>query len=328
MARISRRLFGAAALVATAMAAMLGTAPARAQQPYPNQPIRLIVPFAPGGAVDQTARTISNALGKQLGQTVVIENKPGASGSLGAGDLARARPDGYTLMLALDSQAVNHYTVKNLRFDTFTSFDYLSLLVTTPQVLVVRSDMQVKNVDQLVAYLKTHPETSYGSAGTASAGHVNSAQLNIAKQLSTTHIPYKGAAPLLTDLLGGHIQYAFAGLSVMLPHIQAGKIRALAVSSPRRSAMLPDVPTMSESIPGFEYPTWIGLVAPKGLPPDVREKILTATREVMHDPEVSKRFAENAFDIVNNSPEAFSARVKKDSDVMADLVKRRIIVAE
>jgi len=324
MTRISRRLFGTAALAATVLCAM----PVWAQPSYPNQPIRLIVPFAPGGAVDQTARTMSNALGKQLGQPIVIENKPGASGSLGAGDLARAKPDGYTLMLALDSQAVNHYTVTNLRFDTFKSFDYLSLLVTTPQVLVVRNDMAVKNLDQLVAYLKAHPETSYGSAGTASAGHVNSAQLNIAKQLSTTHVPYKGAAPLLTDLLGGHIQYAFAGLSVMLPQIQAGKIRALAVSSPKRSALLPDVPTMSESIPGFEYPTWIGLVAPKGLPADVREKILTATREVMRDPEVAKRFAENAFDIVNSSPEAFSARVKKDSDVMGDLVKRKVIASE
>ncbi|MCM3607293.1 Bug family tripartite tricarboxylate transporter substrate binding protein [Cupriavidus pauculus] len=324
MTRISRCLLGAAALVAT----MLGGAPALAQQPYPSQPIRLIVPFAPGGAVDQTARTISGALGKQLGQSVVIENKPGASGSLGAADLARAKPDGYTLMLALDSQAVNHFTVKNLRFDTFGSFDYLSLLVTTPQVLVVRSDMPVKNLDQLVAYLKAHPATSYGSAGTASAGHVNSAQLSLARQLATTHIPYKGAAPLLTDLLGGHIQYAFAGLSVMLPHIQAGKIRALAVSSPKRSAQLPDVPTMSESIPGFEYPTWIGLVAPKGLPQEVREKILSATRDVMHDPEVARRFAENAFDIVNNSPEAFTARVRKDSDVMSDLVKRRVIAAE
>lgn len=323
MYRTSRHLFGAAALAAV----MLHVAPAWSQA-YPSQPIRLIVPFAPGGAVDQTARTISNALGKQMNQPIVIENKPGASGSLGAGDLARAKPDGYTLMLALDSQAVNHYTVKNLPYDTFKSFDYLSLLVTTPQVLVTNNDLPAKDLNQFVGYLKAHPNTSYGSAGTASAGHVNSAQLSIARQLSTTHIPYKGAGPLLTDLLGGHIQYAFAGLSVMLPQIQAGKVRALAVSSPKRSAMLPNVPTMSEAIPGFEYPTWIGLVAPKGLPPDVREKILAATHTVMHDPEVAKRFADNAFDIVNSTPESFSARVKKDSDVMADLVRRKVIVSE
>lgn len=326
MTRTRWRNLGAVALTAT-LAAILAPASAWAQA-YPNQPIRLIVPFAPGGAVDQTARTMSQALGKQLGQTIVIENKPGASGSLGAGELARAKPDGYTLMLALDSQAVNHLVIRNLPFDTFKSFDYLSLLVTTPQILVTNNNLPAKNLDQLVTYLKAHPEASYGSAGTASAGHINSAQLSLDRQLSTTHVPYKGAGPLLSDLLGGHVQYAFAGLSVMLPHIQAGKIRAIAVSSPQRSAMLPHVPMMSESIPGFEFPTWIGLVAPKGLPPDVRAKILAATRQVMHDPEVAKRFADNAFDIVNSTPEAFSQRVKKDADVMSDLIRRKVIVPE
>lgn len=296
-------------------------------QTYPSQSIRLIVPFAPGGAVDQTARIISNLLGEKLGQTVVIENKPGASGSLGAGDLHRSKPDGYTLMLALDSQAVNHLIVKNLPFDTFKDFDYLSLLVTTPQVLVTRTDLPVKNLDELVAYLKANPKSSYGSAGTASAGHVNSAQLSLAKGLNTEHVPYKGAGPLLTDLLGGHIDYAFAGLSVMLPQIKAGKVRALAVSSPKRSTLLPEVPAMKELIPGFEFPTWIGLVAPPGMPADVRDKILKATHGVMHDPQVEKRFNENAFDIVNGSPEEFRARVKKDADVMTDLVKRKIVTS-
>jgi len=286
------------------------------------------VPFAPGGAVDQTARIIGNILGEKLGQTLVIDNKPGASGSLGAGDLHRAKPDGYTLMLALDSQAVNHLTVKNLPFDTFKDFDYLSLLVTTPQVLVTRNDLPAKNFDELVAYLKANPKSSYGSAGTASAGHVNSAQLSLAKGLRTEHVPYKGAGPLLTDMLGGHIDYAFAGLSVMLPQIKAGKVRALAVSSPRRSAMLPDVPAMNELIPGFEYPTWIGIVAPPGMPAEVRQKILKAVRETMHDPQVEKRFAENAYDIVNGTPEQFAQRVKRDAEVMDDLVKRRIVTSD
>ena len=315
-----------------ALASLMGAATCAATQgafaqTYPSQSIRLIVPFAPGGAVDQTARIISNLLGEKLGQTVVIENKPGASGSLGAGDLHRSKPDGYTLMLALDSQAVNHLIVKNLPFDTFKDFDYLSLLVTTPQVLVTRTDLPVKNLDELVAYLKANPKSSYGSAGTASAGHVNSAQLSLAKGLNTEHVPYKGAGPLLTDLLGGHIDYAFAGLSVMLPQIKAGKVRALAVSSPKRSTLLPEVPAMKELIPGFEFPTWIGLVAPPGMPADVRDKILKATHGVMHDPQVEKRFNENAFDIVNGSPEEFRARVKKDADVMTDLDKRKIVTS-
>ncbi len=321
--KIQRRLWLAAASI------VLACSGAWAQQSsYPSQPIRLIVPFAPGGAVDQTARIIGNTLGEKLGQSVIIENKPGASGSLGAGDLHRAKPDGYTLMLALDSQAVNHHTVKNLPFDTFKDFDYLSLLVTTPQVLVVRSEMPVKNFDELVAYLKANPKASYASAGTASAGHVNSAQLSIAKGLKNEHVPYKGAGPLLTDLLGGHVDYAFAGLSVMNPQIKAGKLRALAVSSPKRSALLPDVPAMNELIPGFEFPTWIGLVAPPGMPADVRAKILKATQDTMQDPQVAKKFADNAFDVVNSTPEVFAARVRKDSDVMADLVKRKIVTGD
>lgn len=324
MLETGRRLLLACA-VATAAAALM---PAAHAQGYPRQPIRLIVPFAPGGAVDQTARIIGNTLGEKLGQTLVIDNKPGASGSLGAGDLHRAKPDGYTLMLALDSQAVNHLTVKNLPFDTFKDFDYLSLLVTTPQVLVTRNDLPAKNFDELVAYLKANPKSSYGSAGTASAGHVNSAQLSLAKGLRTEHVPYKGAGPLLTDMLGGHIDYAFAGLSVMLPQIKAGKVRALAVSSPRRSAMLPDVPAMNELIPGFEYPTWIGIVAPPGMPAEVRQKILKAVSETMHDPQVEKRFAENAYDIVNGTPEQFAQRVKRDAEVMDDLVKRRIVTSD
>ena len=315
------------ALFATALAAtLLHLGPAQAQAQADS--VRLIVPFAPGGAVDQTGRTISAALGRALGANVVVENKPGASGSLGAQDLSKAKPDGNTLMLGLDSQAVNHLLIKSLPFDTFKSFDYLSLLVTTPQVLVVRNDIPAKTFDELVAYLRANPKASYGSAGTASAGHVNSAQLSLAKGLKNTHIPYKGAAPLVTDLLGGHIDYAYAGLSVMLPYIQAGKVRALAVSSPQRSAKLPDVPAMKELIPGFEYPTWIGLVAPAGLSPETRERLVAAARKVMHDPEVVAKLNGYAFDIVNNSPAEFTARVHKDAKAMEDLVQRKIITAD
>ena len=297
-------------------------------QSYPSQPIKLIVPFAPGGAVDQVARIIGPVLSKRLGQAIVVENRPGAAGSVGAGELARAKPDGYTLMLALDSQAINHHMVKSLPFDTFKSFDYLNLLVTLPQVLVVRNALPTQTVPELVAYIRSHPGTSYGSAGTGSAGHINSASLAIAYNLQTTHIPYKGAGPLLTDLLGGHIDFAFAGLSVMLPHIKAAKVRAIAVSAAKRNPQLPDVPTVAESLPGFEIPTWIGLVAPTGLPLDVRDKVLAAMRDTMAQPEVRSRLGDSAFQVMNSTPEEFVARVKKDSDVMADLVRRKVITSE
>ena len=297
-------------------------------QSYPSQPIKLIVPFAPGGAVDQVARIIGPVLSKRLGQAIVVENRPGAAGSVGAGELARAKPDGYTMMLALDSQAINHHMVKSLPFDTFKSFDYLNLLVTLPQVLVVRNALPTQTVPELVAYIRSHPGTSYGSAGTGSAGHINSASLAIAYNLQTTHIPYKGAGPLLTDLLGGHIDFAFAGLSVMLPHIKAAKVRAIAVSAAKRNPQLPDVPTVAESLPGFEIPTWIGLVAPTGLPLDVRDKVLAAMRDTMAQPEVRSRLGDSAFQVMNSTPEEFVARVKKDSDVMADLVRRKVITSE
>lgn len=319
-----RRLVLGTALAAFGMT-LAGTAAAQA---YPAQQIRMIVPFAPGGAVDQVGRLIAPALAKRLGQSVVVENRPGASGSVGAGELARARPDGYTLMVALDSQAVNHHMVKNLPFDTFKSFDYLTLLVTLPQVLVVRNALPASTLPELVAYLKAHPGTAYGSAGTGSAGHINTAALSIAYNVVTTHAPYKGAGPMLTDLLGGHIDFAFAGLSVMLPQIRAGKVRAIAVSAAHRNPQLPDVPTVAEFVPGFEIPTWIGLVAPAGLPPDVRGKVLAAVRDAMSQPEVRTPLGESTFQIVNGTPEEFMARIHKDSDVMADLVRRKIVTSE
>lgn len=314
----------------TACGMLIGTLVAGAAhaQLYPSQNIRLVVPFAPGGAVDQVARTMGPVLSKQMGQTVVIENKPGASGSVGAGEVARAKPDGHTLLLALDSHAVNHHIIKSLPFDTFKSFDYLSLLVTLPQVLVVRNDLPVRNMMEFVRYVKAKPGTVYGSAGTASAGHVNSATLSLAHDLQTTHVPYKGAGPLLTDLLGGHIDFAFAGLSVMLPHIKEGKVRAIAVSTAKRNSSVPDVPTVGETVPGFEIPTWLGLVGPAGMPADVRVKILAASKAAMADPNVRSRLEASTFTIVASSSEEFFARVKKDSDVMADLVKRKIVGAD
>jgi tripartite-type tricarboxylate transporter receptor subunit TctC len=329
MASLYRRLFNAAVFAVFAVFGVCAGASASASaQAYPQQPIRLIVPFAAGGAVDQTARIISVALGEKLGQPIVIENKPGAGGSIGAAETARAKPDGYTLMLALDTQAANYQIMKGLRYDTFKSFDYLNLLVTTPQILVTRGDLPVKNLEELIAYLKAHPGSTYGTSGLASAGHVNSAQMALARQLKTTHVPYKGAAPMITDLLGGHIDFAFAGVSVLLPHIQSGKVRAIAVGSSKRSALLPGIPTMSETIPGLEYPTWVGLVAPSGLPAQTRNKIVAATSEVMRNPELAKRFAQNGFDIVNSAPEAFKARLKKDAGTLEDLIRRKVLASE
>lgn len=309
-----------------AMAAMLA-APGGAAfaSDYPSKPIRLIVPFAPGGAVDQIGRTLSGRLGDILGQSVIVENRAGASGSVGAAEVARSAPDGYTLGLALDSHAVNHHMVSNLPFDTFQSFDYLSLLVTLPQVLVTRADYPVNTIPGLVEHIKQNKNVSYGSAGTGSAGHVNTATMTVHYGIEPTHIPYRGAGPLLVDLLGGHIDFAFAGLSVMLPQIEAGTLTAVAISTAERSPKVPDVPTVAESIPGFEIPTWIGLVAPAGLQPEVRERILAALRETMKTPEIREKLEGSAFNIVVSTPEDFLERARADDKTMRDLVQRGVI---
>lgn len=292
---------------------------------YPEKPIRLIVPFAPGGAVDQVARTMSHKLSGALGQPVVVENRAGASGALGAAEVARAPADGYTLGLVLDSHAVNHYTVKKLQYDTYRSFDYLSLLVTLPQVLVARKSFPPNTVDELAQYISTHDTVSYGSAGTASAGHINSATMAEHYKVTPTHIPYGGAGPLLGDLLGGHIDFAFAGLSVMLPQIEAGSLKAIAISTAERSPKLPDVPTVSQTIPGFEIPTWVGLLAPAGLKPEVKSRILAAVAETMQDNDVRGKLEASAFRIVASSPDEFVERVRKDDANMAQLIKAGVI---
>jgi tripartite-type tricarboxylate transporter receptor subunit TctC len=297
-------------------------------QKYPSHPIKLIVPFAPGGAVDQVSRIIATPMADSLGQPIVIENRPGASGSVGAAIAARAKPDGHTLLMVLDSQAVNHLMVKDLGFDTFKSFSYLSLLVTLPQVLVATKQFGPNTIPELVAYVKSNPNASYGSAGIGSAGHVNSATLAIAYGINPTHIPYKGAGPMVTDLLGGHIDFAFGGLSVMLSQIQSGRLKALAVSSSQRHPQLPTVPTVAEYIPGFEIPTWIGIVGPAGLPLEIKERLLATLNHVLGLPEVRKQLADQTFQIVASSPESFLARVKKDSDAMSILIQKKIVSPE
>jgi tripartite-type tricarboxylate transporter receptor subunit TctC len=310
---------------ALASLTLLVTTPTVALDAYPTQPIRMIIPFAPGGGTDQLARAISPVLTAELGQPIVLDFKTGAGGSLGAAELARAKPDGYSLMLALDSQAVNHYLIKGLPYDTFKSFDYLSLLITVPQVLVVRNTLPVNTVPELAAYIKAHPGTSYGSAGNGSSSHINGAMFAASYKVEATHVPYKGAGQLATDVIAGHVDFAFSGLNVMLPFIKSGKVRALAVSAAKRSPDLPDVPTVAEFLPGFEIPTWIGLVAPAGLPPEVRERILGAFRKAMVDPDVRSRLAAISYTIVESTPEEFLARVRKDSTVTGDLIRRKVL---
>lgn len=315
-------------LIAVALGAVCMTSSSIAfATEYPTKPIRLVVPFAPGGAVDQIGRTLSTRMGEILGQPVVVENRAGASGSVGAAEIAKSAPDGYTLGIVLDSHAVNHHTIKSLPFDTFEAFDYLSLLVTLPLVMVTKSDFPVKTVPDLVEYIKQN-DVSYGSAGTGSAAHVNAVMVSRHFGIEPTHIPYRGAGPLQIDLLGGHVDFAFSGLSVMLSQIEAGALNAVAVSSAERSPKLPDVPALSEFIPGYDIPSWIGMVAPAGLPADIKQKILNAAREALTEPEVRKNLENSSFNIVVSDSETFLARAKEADRTMSELVSNGTIQFE
>lgn len=315
-------------LVAVAVGAVFATSSGVAlATDYPSKPIRLVVPFAPGGAVDHIGRTLSKTMGELLGQSVVVENRAGASGSVGAAEIAKSAPDGYTFGIVLDSHAVNHHTIKGLSYDTFESFDYLSLLVTLPLVLVTRSDFPVQTVPELVEYIKQN-DVSYGTAGTGSAAHVNAVMMSSHFGLEATHIPYRGAGPLQIDLLGGHVDFAFSGLSVMLSQIEAGALNAVAVSSAERSSKLPEVPALAESIPGYDIPSWIGMVAPAGVPDDIKEKVLNAAREALSDPEIRKNLENSSFNVVVSSPDEFLARAKQADNTMRELISTGTIQFE
>jgi tripartite-type tricarboxylate transporter receptor subunit TctC len=315
------------ALTATALALLGGSSSAWASDAWPTKPVRLVVPFPPGGAVDQVGRLLANVWSQSLGQQFIVDNKPGAVGAIGAGEVARAAPDGHTLLLALDSHAVNHLVNKNQPFDSFTSFGYLSLLVTLPQVIVVPASSPIKSMADLVARAKQAP-LNFGTTGVASTAHQNVVRFLQSQNLSATHVPYRGAGPLATDVLGGHLAFASGGLSVMLPHIKGGSMRAIAVSTPKRSPLLPEVPAISETLPGHDVPSWIGLVAPTNLPAATRQKIIAAANTALKSPAVRQFLEEQAFNIVNSTPDEFLARARADAKSLQALIASKAVVLD
>lgn len=294
---------------------------------WPTKPVRLVVPFAPGGAVDQVARTLASFWAQALGQQFIVDNKPGAVGALGAAEVARAAPDGHTLLLALDSHAVNHLVNKSLTFDTFTSFEYLSLLVTLPQVIVVPASSPFRNLNDLIAQAR-QSNLTYGTTGVASTAHQNVVRMLQSQKLQATHVPYRGAGPLATDVLGGHLQFASGGLSVMLPHIKGGSMRALAVSTLKRSPLLPDVPAVAETVNGHDVPSWIGLAGPAKLPVAIRERIVAATNAALKTPSVRQTLQEQSFNIVGSTPEELSQRVRADASSLQQLLASKTVVLD
>ena len=312
------------------VAFVLSCAHAADTGPYPAKPIRLIVPFAPAGSADALARTIQPALSEALGQTLVIDNRPGASSTIGTDMAAKAAPDGYTLVLVTTTHTVNPSLIAKLPFDTFKDFAPVSLVVSQPNILVVHPSVAAKSVKELVAMAKAKPGgMNFASGGNGSSPHLSGELFNIVAGTRITHIPYKGSGPGVTDLLGGHVQMMFAGPLALEQHIKSGRLRPLALADKRRSSILPDVPTMAEAgFPGVETGTWYGILAPARTPPAVVAHVQREIVRILQAADLKTRILNQGVDIVASSPADFEkfiiaevakwSRVVKAAGVRAD----------
>ena len=276
---------------------------------YPSKAINVVVPFPAGGSTDAIARAIGPKVSASLGQPWVVDNRPGATGALGGGYVKRAAPDGYTLMVAsIAVYSVNPLLQKSLPYDPSKDFDLLTVAVQAPNVLVTNATVPVNTVGDFIGYLKKNPgKVTFATSGAGSSDHLTAALFWQKTGTSGLHVPYKGGAPAITDLLGGHANVSFQNINVVLGHIKAGKLKALAVTGASRSAALPNVPTLAESgIKEVDVYSWQGIAAPKGLPKDVKAKLHTTIVSALHDPQIKGKLSEQGFEIVATSPEQFT----------------------
>ena len=309
-------------LAAVLAAFELADSPALAQ-PYPSKPIRLVVPFAAGGAVDQLARIVGAKLQESVGQPVVVENRAGAGGTTGANDVAKAAPDGYTILQNTNGQAISPAIYRSLPFDTLRDFIPVTQLVATSTVLVANTKLPARSAKELIALAKAKPGgLNYGMTGVGNSLHLTMEMLKRAAGIDIQAIPYRGDAPLNTALIAGEVDVAVVPLAAIVPHVQSGAIRALAVSSARRSALLPDVPTLSEdAVPGFEATGWQGWFVPAKTPPEVVAAIHRETAKIIADPAMAKRLSAMGNEPVGSSPEAFAAKFRDDVARFAKVIK-------
>ena len=290
-------------------------------QAYPAKPVRLIVPFPPGGTTDLIARIVQAKFQEFLGQPVLIETKPGAGGSIGAAEAARSAPDGYTMLMVFDTHAVNHHLYKEAP-DPFKSLDHLMLMVTSPSSLVAGTAFAPGNLRDVVVAAKAQPEkVSYGSVGSGSSNHLGALLLEQVAGVKMLHVPYRGGGPLVQAMLGNQVNIAFISTPLILPHIKSGKVKPIAVGGKQRMAVLPDVATLSETYPGFEQVSWFGLLVPAGTPKEISAKIHGAMANALAVPEVRQRLIDGGFDMVVSSPEEFLRFVRAESDKLGKLIR-------
>ncbi len=323
LARCATPLVRGMLAIGLGAAAALGAANAQAQEWKPTKPVRLLVGFAPGGSADLLARLVQAPLSESLGVPVVVENVPGAAGNIAADKVAKAAPDGYTIgMGAAGAMAVTH--VLNPKGTPYKADDFtpIAMLATQPNVVIVGPNLPVKTIADFTAYVKKNPSVTYGTSGVGTSNHLIAETMLHRLGLDMVHAPYKGATPVITDLMGGHIAMTVDNITTAASLVKAGKVKALAVTSSKRSPLLPDVPTLAESgLKGFDMPTWQGIFGPKGLPAPVVARFNHELVKALAAPEVRKKMAEFGSEPVGDTPEHFAAFLAKDRKMWADVIE-------
>ena len=303
---------------------------ALAQAGYPDRPVTIIVPFAAGGNTDAFARLVGEKLDVAMDQRFVVDNKAGAGGNLGVGQLARAEPDGYTLgMGTVSTHAINPTLYKNLPYDPATAFAPISLFVTLPNVLAVNPSIEASTVPELIELLKANPDKyTFASSGVGTSTHL-AGELFMAKTgTKMSHVPYKSSGQVMLDVVAGHVDMAFDNIPTVAQQASAGKVKALAVTSLDRAPLLPDVPPMAEFLPGFEATSWHGLFAPAGTPPEIVDKLSSEIQKIMHDPEMQAKFQGMGAKPIGSTPEEFAQFITVERDKWATVIKDANITIE
>ncbi len=311
-------------LCAAILAAPTVASPALAAADYPSRSVTMVVAYPPGGSTDTAARLVAESLSKKLGRTFVVENRPGAGGTIGASLVARSNPDGYTLLFGASAEtSIAPATMENIPFDIEKDFEPISLVGKVPFLLVAYPGFPPNNVSELIKYAKEHPnEVNYSSFGNNTSNHLTGELFNSLAGVKMTHVPYKGSGPSITDLMGGQVQVSFDTVTAVLPLVQSGKLKALGVTMVERSAMAPNVPTLDESgIKGFTAGTWFGLLAPSGTPKEITGKLSKAVAEVLDDPALSKQFSDRGITPAATTPEEFRSFIRSEISKWKSLPK-------
>jgi len=301
-----------------------------AEQPYPVKPIRLIVPTSPGGGVDLTGRVLAKALIGIIGQSVVVENRPGVGGIPGSEFVAKAAPDGYTLLVASSSHVVNPSLYRKLPYDSIKDFSTISMVTRTPSVLVVHPSVPVKSVKELISLLKTHPgKLNYASAGAGQASHLAGERFKVIAGVNMVHVPYKGTGPAVVGLLGGEVDLQFASLSSVLAHVKSGRLRALGMATTKRSSVMPELVTIAEAgVPGYEAGSWQGILAPAGVSREIIAQLNRAIVQSIEAPDMQDTMRREGSDPAGNRPEEFTAFITAEIQKWAEVVRSAGIKAE